>query len=63
MPMNYEEKDLNLYAANGLRTVHAWATLGREIQAGAQPRTEARRRTETVPLYTRDQTRAVRRDR
>ena len=63
MTMNYEEKDLNLYAATGLRTPQAWAALGREVQAGAQPRTQARRRTETVPLFTRDQTRAVRRDR
>lgn len=54
--MSQYDSVLRMYAESGLRTIEEWATLGREIETGAKPRTDTRHRGVLLPLYTRDQT-------
>jgi hypothetical protein len=59
--MKHSDKDLRMYAANGLRSLDDWASLGRDVPTGAAPRTDAMIRGKSVALFGRDQT--VRRQR
>jgi hypothetical protein len=59
--MKHSDKDLRMYAANGLRSLDDWASLGRDVPAGAAQRTDAMIRGKSVALFGRDQT--VRRQR
>jgi hypothetical protein len=49
-------KELQMYAANGMRSAAAWATFGRQIASGSKPCTSVTSRGATVELFTKDQT-------
>ncbi len=49
---------LKMYAGSGLRTIEDWVTLGRDVEAGAEPRVDAKHRGTLLPLYSRGQTHA-----
>ena len=57
--MAHFDKELNVYAENGLRTTQDWLTLGRQVQPGQSPRSEANSRGRAVQLFSRDQTQRV----
>jgi len=50
------DKVLKLYAENGLRTTDDWASLGRDIKAGAEAKADVTHRGAVLRLYSRDQT-------
>lgn len=54
--MKHSDKDLKMYASNGLRTSEDWASLGREVAPGTEPRAGATIRGRAVTLFGRDQT-------
>jgi hypothetical protein len=54
--MSQYDRDLKVYADNGLRTADEWITFGREVEAGTPPRTAAAAKGRSVQLYSRDQT-------
>lgn len=54
--MKHSDKDLKMYAANGLRSRDDWASLGRDVAAETAPRTDAMIRGKSVALFGRDQT-------
>jgi hypothetical protein len=56
-------KELRTYAEQGLRTAEDWLSRGREIAIGSKPRSEATRRGELVPVFSRDQTQPRQRSR
>ena len=53
------DKELNVYAENGLRTADDWLTVGRQVRPGQAPRSEATARSRVVQLFSRDQTQRV----
>ena len=55
--MSQFNPELKSYPKSGMRTAAEWVSLGREVEAGAQPRVDATLRGEVVGLFTRDQTR------
>ena len=55
--MNHVDPELRTYANNGLRSADDWATMGRQIKDGANPRTDMMHRGRAVSLFSRDQTR------
>jgi hypothetical protein len=55
--MTHYDEALKVHAQSGLRSAADWLTLGREVEAGAPPRTEVPHRGVPIQLYTRDQTR------
>ena len=61
--MQHYDSELKTYADSGLRSAHDWASLGRDVKPESKPRMETMHRGVVVPLYSRDQTRALRRDR
>lgn len=54
--MKHQDKELQMYAENGLRTAEDWASLGRAVVAGAGAKTDATIRGRVVALYERSQT-------
>ena len=60
--MKYYDQALKTYADNGLRTAQDWASLGRDVKAGCKPRADTMHRGVLLPLYDRDQTQALRRE-
>jgi hypothetical protein len=54
--MTHYDQTMKAYADNGYRSAVEWLSLGREVAAGATPRTEAIHNRAPVALYTRDQT-------
>lgn len=54
--MKHFDSSLRAYAASGLRTTEDWASIGRQVIAGAEPRTTATVGSATIPLYVREQT-------
>jgi hypothetical protein len=54
--MNLFNKDLKMYAENGLRSAVDWLTLGREVENGLKPRANVDCRGVSVELFTKDQT-------
>jgi hypothetical protein len=61
--MKYYDQALKTYADVGLRTTADWATIGRDVKPECKPRAETVHRGALLPLYTRDQTKVLRRDR
>jgi hypothetical protein len=61
--MQYYDSTLKTYADSGLRSAHDWATVGRDVKPECKPRADTLHRGALVLLYTRDQTRALRRAR
>jgi hypothetical protein len=55
--MKHFDTALKQYAKSGYRSSEEWASLGREVVAGARARIEATQRGSPVGLYTGDQTR------
>ena len=55
--MKHFDTTLKQYAKSGYRSSEEWATLGREVVAGARARIDATLRGTPVGLYTGDQTR------
>ncbi|HEY1685356.1 MAG TPA: hypothetical protein VGG19_11375 [Tepidisphaeraceae bacterium] len=55
--MRRAETTLRVYADIGLRSVEGWAECSREIREDAKPRTTTLHEGETIPLFSRDQTR------
>jgi len=60
--MKYYDQALKTYADNGLRTEKDWAALGRDVKPGTTPRADTTHRGVVLPLFGRDQTSAVRRE-
>jgi hypothetical protein len=58
--MQHYDSELKTYADSGLRSAHDWASLGRDVKPDSKPRMETMHRGVVVPLYSRDQTRALR---
>jgi len=56
--MKHFDRTLKQYAKSGYRSSEEWASLGREVVAGARARVDATLRGSPVGLYTNDQTRA-----
>lgn len=54
--MTHYDETMKAYSENGYRSAAEWLSLGREVAAGAAPRTEANHNRQIVALYTRDQT-------
>lgn len=54
--MSLYDKELKVYADNGLRTAEDWLTQRREIVSGVKPCVETPNRGVTVALYSRAQT-------
>jgi hypothetical protein len=54
--MNQYDTLLKTYADAGMRTLEDWATVGREVVGGSNPRASAPHRGALVQLFTRDQT-------
>ena len=54
--MKHSDKDLKMYAENGLRSRDDWASLGRDVADETAPRTDAMIRGKSVALFGRDQT-------
>jgi len=61
--MQHYDSELKTYADSGLRSAHDWASLGRDVKPESKPRMDTMHRGVAVPLYSRDQTRALRRER
>jgi hypothetical protein len=61
--MQHYDSELKTYADSGLRSAPDWASLGREVKAESKPRMDTMHRGVVVPLYSRDQTRGLRRER
>ena len=59
--MKHFDRTLKQYAKSGYRSSEEWASLGREVVAGARARVDATLRGSPVGLYTGDQTRMKRR--
>jgi len=60
--MKHYDTALKMYADSGLRTAQDWAQLGRDLKTESRPCAHAQHRGVAVPLYSRDQTRAIRRN-
>lgn len=54
--MSQIDKDLKMYAENGLRIAADWYKLGRDVEPGSKPRSTVNCRGVTTELFTRDQT-------
>lgn len=54
--MSQIDKELKMYAENGLRIVADWYKLGRDIEPGSKPRSTVNFRGVPTELFTRDQT-------
>lgn len=59
--MPHFDKDLKMYAQSGLRTAQDWLTLGRQVENGSKPRSNATLHGSIIELFTRDQTQQYRR--
>ena len=55
--MKHFDTTMKQYAKSGYRSCEEWASLGREVVAGARARIDATQRGSPVGLYTGDQTR------
>ena len=55
--MRHFDKDLKMYAENGLRSAQDWLTWGRQVEDGQTPRASITCRGQLVELFTREQTR------
>jgi hypothetical protein len=60
--MTHYDSALRAYAVSGLRSAQDWATMGRGIKPESKPRVDTMHRGAVLPLFSRDQTRIVRRD-
>lgn len=54
--VNHQDPELKMYAENGLRSTEDWASLGRVVEAGSQPRANTVHRGRAMPLFAREQT-------
>ena len=54
--MSQFDKDLRMYAKNGLRSAEDWLTCSRKVHEGAKPRANVTCRGQLFELFTRDQT-------
>src|SRR5690242_2100423 len=55
-PMSFIDKELKIYAMNGLRTAAGWLTLGRVVESGSPARSSTESHGKLIELFTRDQT-------